>query len=431
MDARLIAAKVLGAVRQGGSLDRELPRLAGDLADETRATVQALVYGALRQFELIDWLLRKLVRKPMKKKDTVIEDLLRIALFELLDEVTPDYAIVNSAVKLARKQRSWSAGLVNGSLRRFQRERDQLLADAHNQAVSRWLLPEWLLKTLRNDWPEQWQSMASALAKPAPMTLRVKLSEVSIDEYIKKNQSLGIKGDAHQAVKSAIVLSKPVSVLELPGFEQGHVTVQDAAAQLAAPLLDPQAGERVLDACAAPGGKTTHLWEYAQGQIEMTALEISPARISNLEENLLRALCRCEVKQADAADLDSWWDGQLFDRILLDAPCTATGVIRRHPDIKLHRRPSDVEQTVAKQRMLLQRLWQTLAPGGTLLYATCSLLAAENSDQITEFLSATEDAVESPIEADWGVGCHVGRQILPGEQTMDGFYYVRLKKETT
>lgn len=428
MDARLTAARVLGAVRQGGSLDRELPRLAESLPDETRATVQALVYGALRQFERIDWLLRKLVRKPLKNKDQIVEDLLRIALFELLDEVSPDYAIVDSAVRLARKQRSWSAGLVNGSLRRFQRERAQLLAESQHHDVPNWGLPKWLLNALRVDWPEHWQSMATEFSKPAPMSLRVNLSKVTIEEYLSVNQKLGINGVAHQAANSAIVLTKPVPVAELPGFDAGQVTVQDVAAQLSAPLLDPQAGERVLDACAAPGGKTTHLWEYTQGQAKITALEISPARIAQLEENLLRAKCECAVKQADAADLDSWWDGVLFNRILLDAPCTATGVIRRHPDIKMHRRSSDVEQTVEKQRRLLHRLWQTLAPGGTLLYATCSVLAAENHLQLAAFLGTTPDAAESPIDTDWGIECKVGRQIFPGECGMDGFYYGRLKK---
>ncbi|HGG61289.1 MAG TPA: 16S rRNA (cytosine(967)-C(5))-methyltransferase RsmB [Gammaproteobacteria bacterium] len=429
MQPRLAAAKALGRIRDGGSLDRELPPLLAEVPPEQQATAQALVYGALRQFELLEAVMGELLRKPLKRKDRIIDNLLFIALFELLDQVSPDYAVVDSAVRLARRQRSWSGALVNGCLRRFLREKEALLERARRQPSAAALLPGWLLDAIRRDWPDDWQAIAAASARPAPMTLRVDLSRGSRDDCLARLRQQGLPADAHACVKSAIVLTTPAPVSALPGFAEGLTSVQDAAAQMAATLLAPRPGERVLDACAAPGGKTTHLWEAGERRLRLTALEISERRIAALRETLDRCACDCRLIQADAARPDAWWDGKHYDRILLDAPCSATGVIRRHPDIKRHRRPEDIERTAATQAALLKALWPLLKPGGRLLYATCSVLAAENEARIESFLAETPDASAPPLALDAGVARSVGWQIRPGDLDMDGFYFALLQKQ--
>ncbi len=427
MQPRLAAARVLGRVRAGGSLDRELAR--ADIPADQLPAAQALVYGALRRFEALQAIVRRLLRKPLRRRDQIIENLLLIALFELIDEVSPDYAVVDSAVRLARRQRNWSGALVNGCLRRFLRERDALLAELDKDDSATALLPDWLLARIRRDWPGDWRRIAAASARPAPMALRVDLSRGSREDCLARLRRDGLEAAAHACTKSAIVLNRPVSAASLPGFDNGLVSVQDAGAQLAAPLLAPRPGERVLDACAAPGGKTVHLWETANRQIGLTALEISDRRVDALRDNLARCDCDAELICANAAQPENWWDGRAYDRILLDAPCSATGVIRRHPDIKRHRRPGDIGQTAAAQATLLRRLWPLLKSGGTMLYVTCSVLSEENETQIEAFLSATDDARAMPLSLDAGVARSVGWQILPGDVDMDGFYFALLQKQ--
>lgn len=429
IDPREAAALVVGRVREGGSLNRELPKVLRGVEVSSQPAAQALSYGVLRQFELIDALLGRLLKKPFKRKDQAIADRLSVALFELIEQSSPDYAVVDAAVKSIKKQRSWASGLANAVLRRFLREREQLLDAVRAQnASARYLLPSWLLQSLQSDYPDQWEAIARESAAQAPMTLRVNLSRISREDYLARCSAQGIQARAHETVATAVVLERPVDVVELPGFEDGEISVQDAAAQLAGWLMDVQPGERILDACAAPGGKTVHLLETVDGNAEIVAVEADAERIDRLEENLERSGYSAALIVADAADTANWWDGAQFDRILLDAPCSATGVIRRHPDIKRHRQPDDISELVELQRHLLHRLWPLLKPGGRLIYATCSVLTVENLQQICEFLDTVPDA-------SWHIDDTKGRfmrgeavQILPGEQAMDGFFYACLRK---
>ncbi|MCK5921952.1 MAG: 16S rRNA (cytosine(967)-C(5))-methyltransferase RsmB, partial [Methylococcales bacterium] len=415
----------------GGSLSRELPKGLLNCEAESQATVQALVYGSLRYFERIEFILKKLLRKPLKKRDRIVADLLRIALFELMEEVTPDYAVVDGTVKSVAGERSWAKGLANAVLRRFIRERSALLKAANSNQIATALLPEWMLQKIQVVYPKCWESIAASLNQAAPMILRINLDRVSRQDYLQHLREAGIDATPIPKLASAIALTSPTDVTTLPGFAEGWVSVQDAAAQQAAFLLDSQRGDHVLDACAAPGGKTVHILESARGDLKVTAVESDARRTQRLDDNLQRSGYKAEVKVADVAKLDDWWDGQLFDRILLDAPCSASGVIRRHPDIKRHRRSEDIPPLVAQQARLLEAVWQTLKPGGRLLYATCTIFPEENSKQIGAFLLEHRDAEELLIDQHWGLSCEHGKQILPGEDGMDGFYYASLTKTTT
>lgn len=431
LDPRDAASQIVGRVREGGSLSRELPCVLRSVDPFSHAAAQALAYGTLRQYELIEALLSLLLAKPLKRKDQPVADRLRIALFELIEQSSPDYAVVDAAVKAIKRQRSWAGGLANAVLRRFIRERDVLLQSARERSLAaRHLLPDWLLRELRVLYPEQWEDIARVSATQAPMTLRVNLSRRSREDFIAACAELGIVAHPHEAVTTAVVLEQALDVRELPGFSEGEVSVQDAAAQLAGWLVDPKPGERLLDACAAPGGKTVHMLEAVDGDAEVVAVEADGSRVDRLEENLARSGYSAAIVVADAADTASWWDGVQFDRILLDAPCSATGVIRRHPDIKLHREPADIDALVEEQRGLLHALWSLLKPGGRLIYATCSILTVENLQQICEFLDAVPDAK-------WHIDDTRGRfmrgdsvQLLPGEQEMDGFFYACLTKSS-
>ena len=318
-----------------------------------------------------------------------------------------------------------AAGLVNAVLRNRQRRRAALDAALAAEPVAVHAHPAWLLERLQADWPADWPAIVEASNQQAPMMLRVNLARESRDEALARLATAGIAAAAHAQVASAVVLEHPAEVSALPGFADGRLSVQDGAGQLAAPLLAPEPGDRVLDACCAPGGKTGHLLETALG-LELLALDIDATRLVRVRENLDRLGYDAELLAADAGAPADWWDGRPFERILLDAPCSATGVIRRHPDIKALRQPADIDALAARQRALLDALWPLLAPGGILLYATCSLLRAENETVIAAFLAAHPDAAELVIDADWGLALRHGRQILPGSAGLDGFYYARL-----
>lgn len=421
-DARQQAVIALLAVMDAGeSLTTALPAAQSKLSPRDAAFIQMLVYGVLRWRWRLEAVLAQLLQKPLKAKDLDIQISLLMGLFQLIDTRVPDHAAVNASVELVRRRgKTWAAGMVNAVLRNFIRRRDAALAAADTDWQAKYSHPNWLIKQIRSDWPDHWQAILNANNQQAPLTLRVNRQKISPEEFIQQS------GMAATVAGDAVTLFQATDVTQLPGYDAGWFAVQDAGAQLAAPLLDLQPGQRVLDACAAPGGKTAHLLAL-QPEIHLLALDVSAARLTRVSDNLQRLGHRATVICGDAAQRD-WWDGRPFDRIMLDAPCSASGVIRRHPDIKSLRQAHDITELAATQHRLLQNLWPMLAPGGVLLYITCSVLKAENELQIAEFLAATADACERRIAADWGQARTHGRQILPGENNMDGFYYARLQK---
>jgi len=428
----LAARAVAGVLARGQTLDAALETLlAGtdpgirSLADRDRAQVRALAFGAIRGHHRHRALLQVLLDRPLKGRDCTLEALLSVGLFQLADPEQPDHAAVSATVEATRLLgQERAAGLVNASLRRYQREAPALLDRLRAEPAAWHSHPAWLLEQLRTDWPEHWQQIAAANQQHPPLWLRVNRNRVSVADYAAQLAAeLGLRATPLDGFPDALKLDAAVPVQRLPGFADGLVSVQDAASQLAAHLLAPEPGMRVLDACAAPGGKTGHLLEHAGGQLDLTALDISAERLTQVESNLRRLGQRATVLVGDATEPATWWDGRLFDRILLDVPCTATGVIRRHPDIKLLRRAADVPALVGRQRLLLERLWPLLKPEGRLLYSTCSLLRAENQEQVGRFLA------QFPARLEPGTP-HPGLQLLPGERDTDGFYYALMTPST-
>lgn len=381
------------------------------------------MYGTLREFYALDEWLGQLLERPLRRKERVLRTLLIAALHQLHAMDVPPHALVSEHVEAARALgKSWASGLVNALLRRA------LDAGALPPTVSdeaRYGHPRWLIDELGEHWPDERDALLAANLRQAPLTLRVNRRRGTRDDYLVQLAEAGLDARPTRHAGNGVVLDRTVAVEALPGFADGFASVQDEAAQLAAELLAPRAGERILDACAAPGGKTTHLLECAD-DLDLVALDRDGARLEPLRDNLARLGTSCTVLKADAADTACWSQERRFDRILLDAPCSASGVIRRHPDIRLHRTRADLTALAAEQRRLLEALWPLLELGGRLLYATCSVLPIENEDHILAFAHDHPDAVIEPIQANWGRALAAGRQILPGDDDMDGFYYAML-----
>jgi len=428
-DPRLVAAQILQEVMQGRSLSDALPRhLSRCTEPRDRGLVQELCYGVMRWLPRLEGLLQQLLRKPLKAKDRDIFALLLLGLYQLLYLRVADHAAVYQTAGVAERLRKrWAVGLINGVLREFQRRQDDLLVILEQDPVARYAMPEWLLTRLQQIWPDQWRERVAALNGRPPMSLRVNRLHGGREDYLAYLREQGIEAAAIGETQSGVLLARPLDVSLLPGFSEGRVSVQDGGAQLAAESLQLQPGQQVLDACAAPGGKTGHILEVVQ-PLDLTAVDKDEVRLQQVRENLLRLALTADVLQGDAAEPAGAWAAPRYDRILLDVPCSATGVIRRHPDIKYLRRSEDISRLVALQGRILRRIWPLLKPGGLLLYATCSLLPEENELQIVRFLEQQDDARESVIKAAWGVACPVGRQIPPGMHDMDGFYYARLEK---
>jgi 16S rRNA (cytosine967-C5)-methyltransferase len=388
------------------------------LSKGDRAAIQDLGYGACRWLGTLREVLRLALNKPAS--DDQVEALLLVALYQLQWTRAPAHAVVDGAVRTcARLGKASAKGLVNAVLRRFLRERDSLLERARATPPGRFSYPQWWIEELERAYPARFQAILDAGNLHPPLTLRVNRRRVSIEAYL---HALSVAGlPAEQIGPVAVRLEHPVPVESLPGFTEGLVSVQDLAAQRAAELLGPSDGMRILDACSAPGGKAAHLLETAA--VELTAIDRDPQRLQRVRENLERLRLEARLVTADAADLDSWWDGQPFERVLLDAPCSASGVVRRHPDIKWLRRPEDIARLAREQARLLSALWRTLTPGGTLLYATCSLFPAENQAPIADFLSAHKNARRLPITE----LAQTDGQLLP-DSRQDGFFYALLQK---
>ena len=428
MNSRLVAARVLSRVLQNGqsltaALDNVVPAVD---AVKDRAFVQALCYGVCRYYHRLDFILSQLLDKPLK--DVEVKSLILIGLYQLQFMRVKPHAAVSETVAAARKK-PWAKSLVNAVLRNYQREQERIEQQADQEPSAAVSHPRWLIDQIRQDWPQQSAQLCLENNRQPPMVLRVNQARTSREQYLRQLAEHDIGATPVAFCASAVMLDKPVSVDMLPGFDQGLVSVQDTAAQLAAQLLDVRAGQRVLDVCAAPGGKAAHILESQPQLNELVAVDIDAARMQRVNENLQRLKLEARLLVGDAAAPETWWDGMLFDRILLDAPCSALGVIRRHPDIKLLRRDEDIAQLQALQKNILSAVWPLLATGGILLYATCSVLKRENELQIQAFLAEHSDAAQVPIDAGWGSPREFGRQIFTGESAMDGFYYARIVKQ--
>ena len=433
--ARYYASQVLLAVIESG---RALEKAEADCAipapaGKDRALSRALIYGVLRNHFRLREILAQLLQKPLKSRDQDIVIVLMMALFQLLEHRSPNYAVVSESVNTVEMLgKSWAKRLVNGVLRNFLRQQDALMATALENTAAKWNAPHWFIEQLQQDWPEHWPTILQANQCQAPMILRVNLARITREDYLELLQDADLKAAPVDLVASAVKLLQACDVEQLPGFGRGLVSVQDTAAQWAAYLLNPQPGERILDACAAPGGKTLHLLERQPQLSSLDALDCDAQRVGKIQENLARlapTVNSLQVKIADASELSQWWDGRPYDRVLLDVPCSGTGVIRRHPDIQLHRRPADIPAFQQQQKQLLDRLWQTLKPGGRLLYCTCSILNAENETVILDFLSTHADAKLESLQLPAVCHAQAGAQLLPGVTDHDGFYYAMLCKQ--
>jgi len=432
---RAVAARALDAVLSDGrNLDIALAEAGLDALDSRdRPLASALAYGAVRTHLRNACIIDQLVARPFRRRDSVIVALISVGLFALTESQRPDYAIVSATVAAAPELgRPQMTGVVNALLRRFLREREELLANANTNDEARWLHPAWLIDQLRHDWPEDWQEILDAGNRQAPMWLRINLARTTRLEWLARLTS--DTGSLPAQFPAAVMLGEPLPVDDLPGFRDGDCSVQDIASQAAAVLLQPHAGMRVLDACAAPGGKATHILESCPGIKELVALDESIMRLGRVAENISRLSLTATILQGDAREPQSWWDGELFDRILLDAPCSATGVIRRHPDIRFLRKQADIAQLAERQHEILTALWQLLKPGGMLLYSTCSMLRAENDQVIGRFISACADArILAPALDVPGMTFQTscGIQMLPGRVDNDGFYYALMERITS
>ncbi len=430
MEAKGAAAAVLTEVMaRGRSLSAALPPALAALPLKERSLAQELCYGVLRWGPRLEALLARLMNKPLRGKEHIIHSLLLVGLYQLHYTRIPPYAAVAGTVEVARALgKPWAAGLVNGVLRAAQKGGAALLAEVDRDEVAAYAHPAWLLALLREGRPDDWRAIVTANNARAPLCLRVTPRHGGRDAYLAQLAAAGIEAAPAPHTECGVLLTQPLDVERLPGFAAGAVSVQDGAAQLAAQLLDAQPGERVLDACAAPGGKSAHILERQPRLGELVAVDHDEERMARVRETLARLGLSAALIVSDAAQPAAWWDDAPFDRILLDAPCAGIGVIRRHPDIKYLRRPGDIANLAALQGQLLSALWPLLRTGGKLVYATCSVLPRENEMQIHAFLQRQGDAREQGITAAWGRPLSHGRLILPGEEGMDGFYYACLEK---
>ncbi|PKH18747.1 16S rRNA (cytosine(967)-C(5))-methyltransferase [Enterobacterales bacterium CwR94] len=418
----LAAQTLVQVVEQGQSLSQLLPNAQKGLSDKDAALLQVLCFGVCRQLPQLEWIISQLMERPMTGKQRTLHFLIMVGLYQLMATRIPAHAAlaetVEGAVVLKRPQLK---GLINGVLRQFQRRQETLLSEIPEHIAT--LHPKWLLTRLQNAWPEHWKQIVEANNQHPPFWLRVNRQHHSRAAWLALLQAAGKDAIPHPDAPDALRLTEPCSVNQLPGFADGWVTVQDASAQGCVALLEPQNGDHILDLCAAPGGKTTHILEVAP-DAKVMAVDVDAQRLARVTENLLRLKQDAEVKLGDGRHPEQWAGETLFDRILLDAPCSATGVIRRHPDIKWLRRDSDIAELAALQKEILDAIWPRLKQGGTLVYATCSIMPEENHQQITAFLSRHTDAELQNISEQQ----QPGLQVYPEVEGGDGFYYAKLVK---
>lgn len=425
LNSRAEAAKALAPVLQARAAF-DLTNLDSAMAD--RNMVAELCFGTLRFVVRLRLVAAALLDKPLQAKAADVEALLLIGLYQQMYLRVANHAAVSETVEASRMLgKPWATGLLNASLRRFAREREELLGALTDSPAWQAALPDWMAGRIRKQWPDHAQQIFDAFLARPPLTLRVDLSRIDRETASRQLQAAGIETFATPLSDGGLQLLLPAPVESLTGFNEGWLSVQDEGAQIAARLLNPAPGSRVLDACAAPGGKALHLLEW-QPTIELTAMDLDAKRLQRVQQNLTRCRRSARLVEADAGDVQDWWDGISFDHILLDAPCSGSGVIRRHPDIKLLRTPEDVEDFSRRQVQLLLALWSTLAPSGTLLYATCSIFAQENQRVAQAFLYQRPDARVLPVDIEGAQQTGVGLQLLPVANRHDGFYYLLFQK---
>ncbi len=427
---RALAAKcAYSVIDQGRSLGDELPKQIAKIDIKDKGLLQEICYGVLRYLPELENEVQQLIQKPLKGKQRVFHFLMLVGIYQLKYMRIPDHAAVSETVEAANALKSRHlGGLINGVLRNYQRKVEKQTDDTEQPKLSdpvKYSHPGWFIKKIKVAYPDQWQNILIANQERPPMWLRVNQQHNSPENYIEQLKNVAVDFDYIDPKSQAIKLTQAVGVDKLPGFALGHVSIQDGAAQQAAILLQCEPNDNVLDCCAAPGGKTCHILESTPDIASMTAIDIDENRLVRVNENLERLQLKAKVITGNAASQD-WWDGTLYDKILLDVPCSATGVIRRHPDIKWLRKADDIEKLAELQSQILKNIWSLLKPGGTLLYATCSILPEENSTQVQRFIENNNDVDLIPItenESD------IGWQILPNEHSMDGFYYAKLVKK--
>ena len=420
-----LAAMTIGRVLSGRSLDVELLTLwrqEEDLTIQERGAIQDITFGVLRHLGYVDTILSQLLQKPLT--DSLVRNILQVAIYQLQHANNKTYTIVDHAVTASiRLGFPQARGLVNGVLRNFIRRQKELEKKAQNSIEGQYSYPIWWINHLIKQYPEQYKTILEAGNHKPPLTLRVNQQKISRDQYLLQLSELSI--ESKPIGKSGIWVIKPCPVNQLPGFKEGLVSVQDAGAQLAAEFLGATDGMRVLDACAAPGGKTAHILELAH--VEMMAVDIDPNRLLRVKENIERLGLKAQIIERDAGDPNLWLDEALFDRILLDVPCTASGVVRRHPDIKWLRQSRDIATMAKRQMTILNTLWPLLKQGGQLLYVTCSVFAEENNQQIEQFMKQHLDVKIIPLGKLDDPYVLQGNQLIPSPMH-DGFYYAILQK---
>ncbi|MGE6463675.1 16S rRNA (cytosine(967)-C(5))-methyltransferase RsmB [Pseudoalteromonas tetraodonis] len=425
-NVRALAAETLyNVVDKGASLNQELPFASQGLSPKDKALLQQICYGVLRYLPSLENYCQHLVEQPLKGKRRIFQFLLYVGIYQLQHMRVPPHAAISETVNALQQLRALGLkGLINAILRSFQRQQVELEEKAKQIPVCLYNHPNWFIKQVKEAYPDSWEDILEANQQQAPMWLRVNQSQFSTQEYSEMLTANDIEHTLNPDFIDGIKLSKPRDVFSLPEFDTGACSVQDAAAQLAARYLDPQNSDSILDACAAPGGKTCHILELADADV--LALDSDATRLERVKQNLERIGLGADLQCGDASQPHTWWDEEQFDRILLDVPCSATGVIRRHPDIKWLRRASDINDLSTLQGDILDSIWPLLKPGGTLVYATCSVLPQENQQQVAKFLANNEDAEHIPLHSE-DTKTTPGLQLLPGES--DGFYYAKLVKK--
>jgi 16S rRNA (cytosine967-C5)-methyltransferase len=429
LSVRAAAAQIITQIISGkGSLSSLLPAASMKIAENDRALLQELCFGTCRFYPQLHAYIECLVDKPLRAKDNDVQALLLLGLYQLLHTRIPDHAAIGETVEVTRAiKKPWATNLVNGVLRSFQRDSGKINDFLAENRAFLSNHPAWMEAMLSKCWPAQFEQIIAANNQHPPFTLRLNTHNISRDTYLDLLREAGIDAKATLFSPYGLTLTKACDPRKLPHFAEGWLSVQDEAAQLSGDLLQLSPNLRVLDACSAPGGKTGHLLELAPN-LRVTALDADERRLVRVRENLTRLGVSADVVCGDGTKPRNWWDGELYDRILLDAPCSATGIVRRHPDTKILRTPEELDRLGELQQQLLKSLWPLLKPGGILLYATCSVMPKENTRIIEAFLARNQDASCDSLEAEWGITQDCGRQLLPQLDGHDGFYYARLRK---